>query len=368
MLKKLEEKVWHKEWTQEDLHKYVGYFEDVYFTYATDPDIRSKAASGGTTSGLLVYLLETGQVDGVLVLRTVIKEGKARPEFFIATTREEVLSARGSKYSAVYFTRDAFPLIKAFDGRIAMVALPCDAMITHNYRAKDPEFDKKIKYVFTLLCGHNSEPELTDAVVDRIRPSSNVELMDYAYRTGHWRGELKATFSDGTEVTRPFSHFSDYRNVYFFAQKKCHHCFDHFGYYCDLSMGDIWSPQMRNNPVKHTAVIVRTPEGRQLLEAAIAAGAIHGEKERVEDVVNGQARTAPFHYNISARSKVGRLFGMKIKDHTREKVRWNDAIVAGMALLDQRVTSTALGRKLVLMMPRPVLKAYLYLLKGLESL
>jgi coenzyme F420-reducing hydrogenase beta subunit len=364
---KLKNKIWTKSWSDEQLGEYLGAYQKCYFTYAAAPEVREHAASGGSVSGLLIHLLETHQIDGALVCRTVVTGGVVRPEFFIACSAEEILSAQGSKYSAVYFTNHALPLIKAFEGRLAVVALPCDAKILSHVREKTPELDAKIVCVIALFCGHNSEPTLIDATVKKLSDGHG-NLVDYVYRTGRWRGNLIARFEDGAEVVKPFSYFSDYRNVYFFAQPKCHHCFDHFGYFCDISAGDIWSPRMEKLPIKHTALITRTPAGQAVVEAALAAGALVGQEESVEEVANGQARTLPFHYNVTARARVGKLFRLNIKDRTETKVRFVDYVIAFIAVLDERVSRTRVGKKLIFMLPRPVLKFYLRFFKALESI
>ncbi|GAB4321919.1 MAG: hypothetical protein Kow00117_10990 [Phototrophicales bacterium] len=365
MLKRIKRKIWTRKWTQEQLNKYIGNFQHVYFTYAADEALRARAASGGSTSALLVYLLETGQIDGAVVCRTVLIEGKPRPEFFIARTKDDIIAAQGSKYSAVYFAANAFPLIRAFEGKLAVVALPCDAKNLQRWREKHPEIDQKIACVITLFCGHNSEPELTDAIIKKLGHPAN--LVDYTYRFGHWRGNLKATYDDGTEIIKPFKYFSDYRNLYFFAQEKCHHCFDHYGYYCDISAGDIWSPEMKHDPIKHTCLITRSDVGQRIVETAVQAGALVAREESIVAVANGQARTMPFHYNITSRARVGRLLGLKIKDETKERVRWNDYLIAFIALFNERFSKTRIGRRIILMMPRPLIKLYLYLFKGLET-
>lgn len=367
MLKKLEQKIATREWTGEEIQKYVGNHQATWFSYASDDEIREGAASGGSVTALFCHMLETGTVDGVLAVRTVVENDDVRPEFFIATSREELLAARGSKYSAVYFVRHGLPLLQAFDGNLAVVLLPCDAKSLLAVRNKDPELDRKIKCVISLVCGHNSEPQLTQLVVEKIRGDRG-KVTDYVYREGHWRGNLKATFENGETVEKPFSTFSDYQNLYCFAQRKCHHCSDHFGKFSDLTAGDIWSPRMKEEKLKHTALIVRNDVGKQIVDDAIARGVLEATREPVEEVCDGQARTLPFHYNTTSRARVGRLFGLKIKDRVREKVRWNDYLVAFIAIFNQQVTSTRLGRRLAMMIPRPLLRAYLYLFKGLESL
>jgi coenzyme F420 hydrogenase subunit beta len=364
--KRLRKLLWHRHFSEEQLNKYIGYFRKGYLTYSSDPDIRQYAASGGSVTTLLVYLLESKQVDGALVCDTVIVDGKVRPKFIIAQTRDEIIKAQGSKYSAVYFSNSALPLLRDFDGRLAVVALPCDARILRSYRSKNPEFDAKIKAVIALFCGHNSESELTDWTTKKLGKEHG-QLTEYTYRFGHWRGKLQATFEDGVTVTKPFSYFSDYRNVYFFAQKKCHHCFDHFGYFCDISAGDVWSPQMKNMPHKHTALIARSEFGQELIDNAIVSGTLIGEEESVYNIANGQARTMPFHYNVSSRSRAGRWLGIKIKDTTKEKVHWNDFLVAIMALVNERLSRASIGGRFVKLLPRPLIKLYLYFLKALES-
>lgn len=366
MLNVLEEKIWTRDWSPEDINKYVGSFQKVFFTHATDKELRERAASGGSVTALFVYMLETGQVDGVLTVRSVVADGKVRPEFFIARNREELRSAQGSKYSALFFVQHGLPLLKAFPGKVAVVLLPCDAKTLYHARQKDPDLNERVKLVITLVCGHNSEPELTDEVVARLQGKKG-ELTDYVYRQGHWRGRLEATFEGGEKVESPFSTFSDYRNLYFFAQRKCHHCCDHFGFHSDLSAGDVWSPRMKALPVKHTAIITRSEFGQRLLEQATSDGAIVATDATAEEVCDGQARTLPFHYNTTARSRVGRLFGLKIKDTVREKVRWNDYLVAFFAILNQKFSSTTWGRRVVMLTPRPLLKLYLYFFKALES-
>ena len=367
MLNRLRRRIWTRAWTDEQVRKYVGEYRSVYFTYAADEEIRTRAASGGSVSALLVSLLEKGEIDGAVVLESRVERGRVVPRFVLARTRQEVLRAQGSKYTAVNFPMDAFPLIQSAAGRVAVVALPCDAGILHRYRLRNPDLDAKVALVIALLCGHNSEPALTEGVCAHLGQGHG-ELQEFTHRRGHWRGFLQAGFADGTQVTQPFSRFSDYQNLYFFAQRKCHYCHDHMGYFCDISAGDIWSDRMRRNPVKHTALIARTPRGEQVIDEALARAVLLGQREEVREVMDGQARTLPFHFNVSARSLAGRAFRERIPDTVAERVRWNEYMVAWFVLFNERLTRSPRGRRLVLRLPRFLLKAYLILLKGLESL
>lgn len=367
MLKSIINRIGRKTWAPEQVRKYVGTYRNVYFTHSTRAFYQAQAASGGSVTGLLGHLLESGVIDGALVLRSVIEDGRVQMRFVIARTPDELRQGQGSKYMAVHFRRDALPLLKAFPGRLAVVALPCDATALKKFREQDAELDRKIQLVIALVCGHNSERELTDHVT-RTLGKGHGELTDYRYRRGHWRGELTATYADGAEIKRPFEYFSDYRNLYMFAQEKCHHCFDHYGYHCDISAGDIWSLYLRNDPIKYTAMITRSDAGENALRSASDAGALKIRQEAIEEVLDGQSRTMPYHYNVTVRHRVGKLFGMKIKDKVGEEVRWNDYIVAFMGLYFQKYSNTPLGRRIIFMIPRKVIRGVLVFFKALETI
>ena len=281
--------------------------------------------------------------------------------------KKSCLPAQGSKYIAVDFNQDALPLIRAFEGKLAVVALPCDTTHLRHACETDPKLKEKIALVITLFCGHNSRPELTDMITWKLSKGKRV-LKNFRYRQGHWRGNLMAEFEDGGKAEKPFSYFSLYQNLYFFCQQKCHHCNDHTGYNSDLSAGDIWSLRMKDNPVKHNAVITRTPAGDAAFQKALDAGVISADAEPIDEICEGQARSLPFHYNTSARAQAGRLLKIKIKDSVGEKVRWNDFIVAWMALFDEKLSRSSGGQKLIRRTPRFLLKLYLYIMKGLESI
>ena len=356
-----------KQWSAEKVHKYIGNFKKSWFAYASSESVREKAASGGVITALLSWLLKEGEVDGALVCRSVIMDGRVRPQFFIAEDENALLTAQGSKYIAVDFNQDALPLIRAFKGKLAVVALPCDTTHLRHACENDPQLNEKIALVITLFCGHNSRPELTDLVTRKLTPR-NTTLTGFRYRQGHWRGSLWAEFDSGKQVEKPFSYFSVYQNLYFFCQQKCHHCNDHTGFNSDISVGDIWSLRMKENPVKHNAVITRTPAGASAFQRAVDAGVITASPETIDEICEGQARSLPFHYNTSARAKAGRLLGIKIKDTVYERVRWNEYLAAWMALFNEKMSRSAGEQRLIRRTPRLLLKFYLYILKGLESI
>lgn len=364
----LVDRIGRRSWSDDDVQKYMGQFTSCWLTYATDASLRERSASGGSTTAILAFLLESGEIDGAMVVQGwVDDEGHIRAGFEIATDTASLRKAQGSKYQAVRFGKRELQMIAAFDGRLAFVLLPCDASKLARARSNRPEIDEKIAFVIALYCGHNSEPELAQGVAEKLAPKGE-RLTDFHYRSGHWRGVLRARYSDDSEVVAHHNEFKNYYNLYFFAQPKCNHCFDHFGYDCDMSVGDIWTMAMREHPIKHTAIVNRNAIADRFLSDAIGAGVLAASETDVRDILDGQSRTLPFHYNVSARARVGRLFGLKIVDRVHEHVRLRDLLVAFIILSNQRFSRTSLGRRVILRLPQPVVRAYLMALKALEQL
>jgi coenzyme F420-reducing hydrogenase beta subunit len=297
-----------------------------------------------------------------------VKNGKVRAHFLVATTEEELLAARGSKYVQTRFSAEALPLMRSFEGRLAVVGLPCDLTILKNHLAKDSALAEKVVFTIGLLCGHNSRPELIDTITARLEKDAGSQLRDFRFRVGHWRGMLQAEFESGAVLTKPTKYFNDYQNLFFFSERKCMACHDHYAYDADISTGDVWLYSLRDDPIKHTGAIIRTDRADALYASACESGAVATEPLDIRRIMDGQARIAPAHYNVSARARVGRLFGLRISDSVGERVSWHAYLNALITVANMRLSENRWGKKLIFAMPRSVWKLLLYLKKGLESL
>ena len=356
-----------KRWSPADIDRYVGTWREAWLTHATDGAIRERAASGGTTSAVLIEGLRQGLFEGAVVCEAVVEDGKVRPRFRIATDPAGILAARGSKYVESRFLPSVLPLLRAFQGRVAVVGLPCDIAALRQRCGADLALAAKVVLTIALVCGHNSRTPLIDAVTKRLEKRAGQPLRAYRFRIGHWRGHLEAEFADGSLLRRPTKMFNDYQNMFFFCERKCLSCHDHYGYAADLTMGDIWLFRLKDDPIKHTAVITRTEAGQALFEAATRSGAVAASALDIRDIMDGQARIGPAHYNVTARARAGRWVGLRIPDRVQAEVTWHDQLNALWTLANVRLSESAWGRRLIFALPRPVIRGLLYLKKGLES-
>jgi coenzyme F420 hydrogenase subunit beta len=357
-----------EDFSDQQIRKYIGDYQDAYFAYSNHEAIRNNAASGGVVTTILLFLLNNDMIDGAVVCRSRVVNDEVKAEFFIAKNKAELMKSQGSKYITTRFSFEALPLINSFDGRLAVVTLPCDAKILFSYCEKHPAIREKIKCIITLFCGHLSTADLTNMVIDKLRPSKNAKLINFRFCSGHWRGHLTAEFSTNNIFEKPKSFYSDYQNLFFFSEKKCLHCYDHTGYFSDISIGDIWLQEMKNNPIKHSAIITKTNRGAEIIKNISKKQDLLIREQPINIIAESQSRSLKIHYNISARAKAGRLLGEKIKDEVNEKVRIVDFIVAFLLMMNYKITTKKWGIKIVSWLPRPIIKLYLYFIKGLEIL
>jgi polysaccharide pyruvyl transferase WcaK-like protein len=267
----------------------------------------------------------------------------------------------------VRFLRDALPELKSFQGRAAVVALPCDANLLQRQMEKDGSLKDKVALIITLFCGHASKKELlSEALRKRGIVESGVE--DFHFRVGHWRGRMRLRLKSGEIIEFPFGAYSLYQNLFFCCLRKCLFCADHFGYAGDLNVGDIWSLEMKRNPIKHSSLIARTERGLRAAESAQSAGMLEMRQVPLSTIFGGQKRSLPFHYNLAARAKAVRRLGWQMEDETRERVRWNDLLAAKLVLLNYLWSRSPRGRKWIFRLPRFLLTGYLYCFKALQSL
>ena len=141
-----------------DLHdkelndKIIGNYLGCYLGYSVDPELRKIASSGGLVSALSIFGLEEKNIDGVLV--TKMDEYPLKPVSFIAKTKDEILSATGSKYTPIPANTALREILKE-DGKYAVVGLPCHIQGIRKAEKINKKLNERIVLHFGLICSGN---------------------------------------------------------------------------------------------------------------------------------------------------------------------------------------------------------------------
>jgi coenzyme F420 hydrogenase subunit beta len=273
----LSRRIFNKAYNPEDI---VGHVDNIYVSHPTDQKIRMAGASGGLTTGLLVYLLEKKEIDGAVVVDMDSEKGYLT-KGIIATTAQEIRDAAQSKY-CVTPSLEVLRTIRKTKGRFAVVALPCQIHGLRKLERVDPSLSKKIKYYFGLFC--NCNLEINSHIEAMLACSVNLDDVEkFYFRGGGWPGGFHIRKKDGSEQSLHTINIKNVMNVMFriLGAQRCYLCYDALAEYADLSMGDFWAFDYAPDWSDHercTLVYQRTARGEKVLNMALADGAVTMDK------------------------------------------------------------------------------------------
>ena len=251
----------------------LGHVMRSYTGYASDIDVRHHCSSGGMVSALLIYLLEAGRIDGVLVTR-MNKDRPLEPEPFIARTVEEILSAAKSKYCPVPANLALREIVDK-EGKYAVVGLPCHIHGIRKSQLMLPKLNERIVYVFGLYCVSNRSFFATENILNKYGINkANIKRLDYrgSDEADAWEPKIVVQFADRDPIV-----ISDYQKMLeFFSQTpyRCRLCGDHTGELADISFGDAWMSQFEGDPLGVSKIHVRSLAGEAVLQQALKDGII----------------------------------------------------------------------------------------------
>ena len=286
----------------------VGRYLGCYVGHALDKGVRYNGASGGLVSALLIYALQERLIDGALVTR-MRRDDPLTPEPFIARTREEILSAAGSKYCPVA-TNTALEEVLDSEDRIAAVGLPCHIQGLRKAEQRIPKLAEQVRYHVSLACSLNFSFVGTARFLQNlgIAPDSVAALR---YRGQGWPGSVLVRLKDGKRRTVPYSEC--HRQLGPYSLRRCTLCSDMLGELSDLTCGDAWVPQiMRTDRAGSSFVVSRTPAAEELLENAALRGAVELSELGLEDLLTSQGHALFKKRKLRARLRLFQLAGQSV--------------------------------------------------------
>jgi len=238
--------------------------------WATDEEIRRAGSSGGALTALHTWLLESGRaarITGAAAERTAPR----RTVPVTITTREQALAAAGSRYAPVGALENA----DAFRSDSAVAGKPCEIAAL---RAAAPDLvDGEAPLLLSFFCAGTPSQKATDSLLDElgIPPERTVDAL--RYRGNGWPGRFTAQSGD-LEVSADYDE-SWGRVLGPTTQWRCKICPDGVGQAADIVCADSWETDERGYPTFAegdgiSALVARTPRGREAILAAVDAGVI----------------------------------------------------------------------------------------------
>lgn len=287
-----------------------------YIGHALDEGIRYNCSSGGLVSALLIFALDEGLIDGALVTR-MRRDNPLQPEPFIARTRDEILSAAGSKYCPVAAGAALHEILRV-EGRYAVVGLPCHIQGLRKAEENLPRLRERVRYRISLACSLNYSFRGTERVLRNLGVSFD-QIAALQYRGRGWPGSMRIQLKNGTEQTIPLAEY--YRTLRPHSLRRCTLCSDMLGELSDVTCGDAWLPPvMQTDPIGSSFMVTRTTEAEELLEAAALNHTIELSELAVEELLISQDHALFKKRKLAARIELFRRLGQSVPTYRQPTI------------------------------------------------
>jgi coenzyme F420 hydrogenase subunit beta len=292
-------------------------------------------------TALLISALEEGTIDGALVV-TNQPNDPTRPRIMVARTPEEILAAAQSKYCLVPVNA-ILDEVRQEQGKIAVVALPCQAHGIRLAQALNLAITRNIVLVVGIFCGFNVRYAGTAYLLRKLGiRAAEVKLLEH--RGGPWPGGFRAVTYDGREAFIP-KHQATYVHL-MYSPEGCRYCPDLTAEYADVSVGDYWA----GNQAGYSMIIGRTPAGQTALATAISRRDILTEAITYDQVLTSHLHLLTYkkkgvqvRRSLSHRNPVA---GYDLPNLTTKEQLYSILFYALM-----RAMSSRTGRRLIGMLP-----------------
>ena len=234
----------------------LGYYTRILSVKASGDMIIKTGQDGGVVTALLTYLMDKGEIDAACVCKKS-DHIPWKPEPFVATTTEEILTCSGSKYEQTPMIVAVADAINNYE-TIAMVALPCHVQAIRKIQLSKA-FDVgagKVKYVIGLFCTETFNRDLLLAKLAEIGVDiDKVNKFDIS-------AEGFKIYTDDGMITENIKAMESC------VREGCNVCYDFAAELADISVGSVGSEDGWNT------VIVRSKIGEELIDGAKKAGVI----------------------------------------------------------------------------------------------
>ncbi|MCS7096438.1 MAG: Coenzyme F420 hydrogenase/dehydrogenase, beta subunit C-terminal domain [Candidatus Bathyarchaeota archaeon] len=213
--------------------------------------LSAKSSIEGQDGGVVTALLLSGLKNGMFNKAVVVKRKSGyRAEAVIASTPEEIMEARGTKYFRIKIVPKIKELISKGERKIAVVGTPCQVRaarkIQQILQQEHPDLDITI---IGLFCFESFEYEKLKAETARIMGVN----LDDAEKTQIKRGKFIVSIN-GHEYS------CKVKELDHAISNGCPYCSDFPAFFADVSVGAVGSPD------GYSTVILRTDKGKKLVE------------------------------------------------------------------------------------------------------
>jgi len=219
---------------------------------------------GGVVTGLLLYALREGLIDGAVVTHKS-KEEPWKPVAVVATTEEEILEGAGSVYSHSYTVKALIDAIKKGLTSLAFVGTPCNISAVKKMQGFPAGMLHLLMRANILKIGLFCMDSFSyDGLRTFFEEEEKIPLASIS-KMSISAGKFSVYYDGDKVASYPLSRLDKYR------ASSCYFCSDLTSEDADISVGSVGSPE------GYSTVLVRSPIALELLYNAADNGYLEVE-------------------------------------------------------------------------------------------
>jgi len=277
--------------------------------YASDPDVRFRGSSGGIATALSLFCIEKLGMQGALHIGPDENDPLANAAV-LSRERAELLERTGSRYAPAA-PCSGLNLLNGDGSQYVFVGKPCDVVALRKWQETNPEAGRRVALAVSIFCAGTPSAQGTKKILEKLNVPLE-EVTAFRYRGCGWPGRTVAQTAENDK-----DHSMTYEQSWGgilskHTQFRCRFCPDSTGELADISCGDPWYRQREPDDPGRSLVLVRTENGRRILQEAIQARYVDLEPANANTLPQSQGSLRKRRQQLWGRLLAMRLFRVPV--------------------------------------------------------
>lgn len=301
---------------------------EVWEGYATDSEIRYSGSSGGAATAIALFCIENEFAGGVLHVGKD-KEEPWRNKTKISQNRQDLISSTGSRYSPAS-PCDGLGMVESSSSPFVFIGKPCDIHGLRKLQEQRSQLKEKIGLAIGIFCaGTPATLGLFDLLAKLQVPREKID--NIRFRGKGWPGLFSVGLKGESDSSHKLSYAESWGFLNNYRPYRCYICPDGTSEFADISCGDPWYREPSGEDSGRSMILVRTPKGRDILEAAMKAGYLNMEKVGPEIIKLSQLNLLNKRRAVWGRIATMKAFGLPVPKYIEFSLfsNWMELSVRG---------------------------------------
>lgn len=263
----------------------IGRFENTYVGYSNH--YRDTSSSGGLATYIFKQLLEDKVVENLFI----VKEVNDSYEYQMFNNINDILKISKTRYIPVTL-EELFLQIDKVEGKIAVSGVACFIKAIRLKQHYNPNLKEKIPFLVGIICGGLKSKFYSDYLAQKSGIFSSYSNQEYRIKDSK---NSATDYSFGANDNLGQFHqikmqkVGDMWGTGLFKSNACDFCTDVLTELADISLGDAWLDEYREDGLGNSVIVTRSMVADKLIRNGIQQGVLSVELIDKNKIISSQS-------------------------------------------------------------------------------